>query len=210
MALLVAGIILGFGVPNLMEFQRNSAMSAAANDLVTALLVARTEAVKRQAPVTLCLTDNPTATTPTCAPGSVFDSATRGYVVWVDENNNFDADGARVLTDVTDGNRVIDAGELVLSQIAAPGATTRVHVTASCGHLTFAPTGFLLPPVPPCGTSLVRAVIFCDDRGQRVAAGSLASTRAVRMRATGRPEVLQELSVITPLIPPAANCPVIP
>ena len=55
MALLVAGILLGIGVPNVMEFQRNGAMTAAANDLVTAMLMARTEAVKRQAPVTLVL-----------------------------------------------------------------------------------------------------------------------------------------------------------
>ena len=33
--LLVAGILLGVGVPNVMEFQRNGAVTAAANDLVT-------------------------------------------------------------------------------------------------------------------------------------------------------------------------------
>src|SRR6185436_8814367 len=122
MTLLVAGILLGIGVPNVMEFTRNASMTAAANDLVTATILARTEAVKRQAPVTLCLSDNPTAATPTCSPGAVANSATRGIVVFVDENNNVDANGARILTDATDGNAVIDAGELVLSQHAAPGA----------------------------------------------------------------------------------------
>ena len=124
MTLLIAGILLGIGVPNVMEFQRNAAMTAATNDFITATLVARTEAVKRQAPVTLCLSDNPTDPTPTCAPGSVANSATRGFVVFVDENDNFDADGARVLTDGTDGNAVIDPGELVVSRTAAPGANT--------------------------------------------------------------------------------------
>jgi type IV fimbrial biogenesis protein FimT len=52
--LLVVGIVLGFGVPNFMEFQRNAAVTAAANDLVSAIYLARTEAVKRQVPVTLC------------------------------------------------------------------------------------------------------------------------------------------------------------
>src|SRR5262245_51299198 len=119
MTLLVAGILLGIGVPNVIEFSRNASMTAAANDYVTAALMARTEAVKRQAPVTLCLSDDPLAATPTCAPAAVFGSLTRGFVVFVDENNNFDADGARVLTDGTDGNAAIDAGELVLSQTAA-------------------------------------------------------------------------------------------
>jgi type IV fimbrial biogenesis protein FimT len=67
MTLLVAGILLGIGVPNVMEFQRNGAMSSAANDLVTGVLLARTEAVKRQVPVTLCLSADPDAVTPTCS-----------------------------------------------------------------------------------------------------------------------------------------------
>src|SRR6187551_3770506 len=99
MTLLVAGILLGIGVPNLLQFSRNASMTGAANDFVTAALQARTEAVKRQAPVTFCLSDDPLAATPTCAPGSVFGSLTRGWVVFVDENNNVDADGARILTD---------------------------------------------------------------------------------------------------------------
>ena len=212
MTLLVAGILLGIGVPNVMEFQRNAAMTGAANDLVTATLMARTEAVKRQAQVTLCLSDDPLAATPTCTPDPVFNSATRGYVVWVDENNNFDANGSRILTDGTDGNRVIDPGELVLSQTAAPGAATRVRVSANCGYITFGPTGFALPTVAPCSTTLTtRAVLFCDDRGQKVAAGALSTTRVVRTARTGRAQTLVEVAEISPLMAGfnanGANCP---
>jgi prepilin-type N-terminal cleavage/methylation domain-containing protein len=216
MTLLVAGIILGFGVPNVLEFSRNSAMTAAANNLVTATLMARTEAVKRQAPVTLCLSDNPTVATPTCAAGPVFDSATRGYVVFVDENNNFDGDGARALTDATDGNHVIDAGELVLSQTDAPGITTRVHISANCGYITFAPTGFALPLAAPCNPAIAqRSVLFCDDRGVRVAAGSMATARIVRTDRTGRAQALAEPGQFTALIMTGfnaggANCPIAP
>src|SRR4051812_11142647 len=102
--LLVAGILIGIGVPNVMEFQRNGAMTAAANQLLTGAIMARTEAVKRQSPVGMCLSANPTAAIPTCAPNAVADATTLGFVVWVDEDNNFDANGARVLTDATDGN----------------------------------------------------------------------------------------------------------
>lgn len=198
MTLLVAGILLSIGVPNVMEFTRNSAMTAAANDLITATLMARTEAVKRQAPVTLCLSDDPTAVTPTCAPGSVANSATRGFVVFVDENNNLDAEGARILTDATDGNAVIDAGELVLSQTAAPGASSAVRVSANCGYVSFAPTGFTRPVAGlPCQTT--RLVLFCDDRGRRVAAGSLSSARIVRTPAAGRADALTEVAQVNAL-----------
>jgi len=213
MTLLIAGILLGIGVPNVMEFQRNAAMTAATNDFITATLVARTEAVKRQAPVTLCLSDDPTAATPTCAPGSVANSTTRGFVVFVDENNNFDGDGARVVTDATDGNAVIDPGELVLSRTVAPGATTRVQISANCGYITFAPTGFTRQ-VAGLACPGTRLVLFCDDRGRRVAAGSLSSARVVRTPAAGRAQALSEVlevnalfTVLTAVQGIAAVCP---
>ncbi len=188
--LLVAGILIGIGVPNVMEFQRNGAMTAAANQFLTGLIMARTEAVKRQSPVGLCLSANPTAPMPTCSPNPVADSTTLGFVVWVDENNNVDANGARVLTDATDGNGIIDANELVLMREVPPGGTMRV--SANCGYVSYGQNGFtrglgggLCNPNP-------RAVLFCDDRGRRVAAGSLSSARAVRIDRPGRGLVLQE------------------
>jgi len=195
--LLVAGILLGIGVPNVMEFQRNGAMTAAANQFVTGVLVARTEAVKRQAPVTLCLSDNPTAVTPTCSPNGVADSATRGFVVFVDENNNLDANGARILTDATDRNGVVDANELVLMQSVAPGGTMRI--SANCGYVSYLPTGFTRQIAGLCNPA-VRAVLFCDDRGRRMAAGSLSSARAVRIDQTGRGQVLQDTADVDPVI----------
>ena len=48
MTLLVAGVVLGIGIPNFIEFQRNGAMTAAANELLTGTLLARSEALKAQ------------------------------------------------------------------------------------------------------------------------------------------------------------------
>ena len=197
MTLLVAGILLGIGVPNVMEFSRNASMTAAANDFVTDMLAARTEAVKRQAPVTLCLSDNPTDPNPACVAGTVSDSATRGFVVFVDENNNFDADGARIV-DATDGNGVIDAGELVLRQTAAPGASSNVRVSSSCGHFSFASTGYMRAiAAQPCITP--KLMLFCDDRGRRRAAGDLSSARIVRIPSAGRAQVLSEVAQVNTL-----------
>jgi hypothetical protein len=65
--------------------------------------------------------------------------------------------------------------------------------------------------VAPCSTTLTtRAVLFCDDRGQRVAAGSLSSARVVRTSRPGRAQVLAEVAQISPLMPGfntnGANC----
>jgi type IV fimbrial biogenesis protein FimT len=196
MTLLVAGILIGIGVPNVMEFQRNGMMTAAANDLVTAVLMARTEAVKRQAPVGLCLTDDALAATPTCASGAIGDS-TRGFVVWVDENNDFDADGARDLGDATDGNGAIDANELILARTVPPGGSMRL--SANCGYLSFRPTGFTRDVAGLC-TFSPRIFLYCDDRGRRQAAGDLSAARAIRVAAPGRSEMVQEVTDIANLV----------
>ena len=195
MTLLVAGILFGIGVPNVMEFQRNGVMTAAANDFVTAVLAARTEAVKRQVPVTLCLTDDPAEATPVCEPDAVADS-TRGFVVFVDENGNVDADGIPILTDGTDGNAVIDAGEAVLRRGTVQQGT--VQVSTNCGYVSFAPTGIPRQVAGECfpfaGAVPWAAFLFCDDRGQRIAAGGLSSARFVRVDRFGRGQAQSELA----------------
>jgi len=208
--LLVAGVLLGVGVPNVIAFQRNSAMTSAANDVVTAILMARTEAVKRQVPVTWCLSDDPLAANPTCLPNAVTDSVTRGFIVWVDENNN-PVNGIPTLTDPTDGNAVVDAGELVLARTATPGGTIRV--SANCGHAAFLPTGRTRQVGGLCFPQ-TRAVLYCDDRGRAVAPGALSSARVVRIDRPGRAQVLQEQAgvdtVITVVLPASGVNPTCP
>ena len=131
MTLLVAGILLGVGVPNVMEFQRNGAMTAAANDFVTGVLMARTEAVKRQAFVTICLSDNPTDAEPDLRNRTRVADSTRGFIVWVDENDNFDANGARILTDGSDGDAVVDVAASSCScRVRGPAARSKFQRTA--------------------------------------------------------------------------------
>ena len=207
MTLVVAGILLSVGVPNVMEFSRNGAMTAASNDLVTAILMARTEAVKRQAPVTWCLSTNPTVANPTCLPNPIVDAGIPpapnpavGFIVWVDENNNVDANGARLLADATDGNAVVDPGEQLLMQSAAPGGA--ILTSSNCGYVSYLPSGFTrdVPGLcPPLATGL-RMVLFCDDRGRQPAAGSLSSARVVRIDRPGRAQVMTETANVNAFI----------
>jgi prepilin-type N-terminal cleavage/methylation domain-containing protein len=194
--LLVAGILFGLGVPNFLEFQRNGAMSAAANEIITGLLAARAEAVKRQVFITWCLSANATAASPTCASGAVSNSPDRGFIVWVDENGNVDADGAPILADASDGNATTDATELaipgnLIRQSAAPGGT--MLVSANCGYVSFAPNGFPRTAPGLCAPAN-RLILLCDDRGNRAGAGGQISTaRVIRIDATGRGQVQQDL-----------------
>ena len=176
--LLVVGVLLGVGVPNLMEFQRNNVMISAANEMISGLYLARTEAVKRQAPVTLCGSADPLVVAPVCSFGG-----NGGYIVFVDENGN------GFLNDITDGNANVDPGEVVLLQVDAPGGT--INVFGDGGqYIAYASTGFALTRAPGQAQNATTALLYCDERGNRDAGGRSAA-RAVQIIPTGRAQVLR-------------------
>jgi len=124
--LAVLGILLSIAVPSYQNLVVNSRMAAQANDLISALSLARSEAVKRAANVTVCASSNGTACTGTWAQGWIVHDAA-GNVLRV-----FPAlSGASTLTGSAN----------VVSQIVfnAAGATT----LAAGATLT------LCPPSPP-------------------------------------------------------------
>lgn len=187
--LTIASILIGFGLPSFRDFQRDNAIAAASNSLVTAMLAGRTEAIKRQVPVTVCASPNPAAETPACSRDASGTSG--GYIVWVDENGNT-VNGAPVLTDVTDGNAVVDANETILLRVEAPAAA--IDVRADSGYLTFRPSGYATTARgaarPP-----VRWILFCDDRGNRASAGG-STARVIRIDPTGRSQVLRDVGLV--------------
>ncbi len=182
--LLVAGIVLGIGVPNFMEFQRNNAMIAAANDMISGLYLARTEAVKRQLPVTLCGSPDPLIAAPVCGLGG-----NGGFIVFVDENNN------GVIGDPTDGNAEVDAGEVVLLQRGDPGGT--INVSGNGGqYVAYGTNGFLVQTAPGQADSSTTAMLYCDERGNKNTGGQ-SSARVVNVAVTGRAQVMRDQADVT-------------
>lgn len=206
--LLVAGILFGIGVPNMMEFQRNGLVIAATNELITGVLAARTEAVKRQVPVTLCASADP-INAPAC---SITGAGTNGgFFVWVDENGNTDpASGAPIITDANDGNAVLDMNEPILRRTPPPGGT--INVWANSGYISYGPNGFRRTATGSA-TLPVSWILICDDRGNRNTSGTVSTARVVRIDATGRAQVQQSVAevaaalVIIRMSTPAAACP---
>jgi prepilin-type N-terminal cleavage/methylation domain-containing protein len=201
----VAGILLAFGVPSFIEFQRNNAIAAAANDLVSATLAARAEAVKLQVPVTLCASANPTAANPVCSPTGA--GANGGFFVWVDENGNVDANGVPIINDASDGDAVRNAGERILLARPAPGLP--INVFANTGVVSYGPNGFRRFNIPGLAAQPpVFNVLYCDDRGNRVTASG-STARIVRIDRAGRGQTLREVVEVTPAIGtiPGAVCP---
>jgi type IV fimbrial biogenesis protein FimT len=215
--LLVAGVLLGIGVPSFKAATRNSNMTAAANDLITGLLAARAEAVKRQVPVTLCASANPSAANPVCSQNGA--GTNGGFIVWVDwDPAHLDANQSPTLSG-NDGNAAVDANELVLIRSgpppsAAPNGTLNVWGattgTVSSGYVSFGANGFVRQAT---GVAVAPAtlVLYCDDRGRRASSGgnAFSSARLVRIDRTGRANVqsvVADIGTAVPLIPNAV-CP---
>lgn len=180
---LVMGIIVGLGVPNLLEFVRNNRMAAAANDLVSALHAARNTAVSERVPVTLCLSLNPLADAPSCDADAVEVATQGGYVVWT--NPSADA--------------VIDAGERIILQRADP---QQIALFGDSGYVHFGIDGFVAD-IAGAGDAATE-ILLCDPRGNTAVSGSLSAARGLRIPATGRPALLVEVDEIATL---TATCP---
>lgn len=172
--LMVAGIILGLGVPNFVDFMRNSRMISAANDLLAAMHVARGAAVSQRTPVTVCASANPNAALPACGAGP-----NSGWVVFVDANDT-DGDG------IPDGNGVIDAGEQVL--LAHDPLPNTLFLQANGNFVSYASSGFIRDVA---GVPSATQFRICDARGNLDIGGGNSAARAIIVSATGRPQILR-------------------
>ena len=164
---LVVGVILTIGVPNMTEFTANSRVTAAANDLHSAFLLSRTEAARARENVTLC----------SSAGGSDCDSGTfdDGWIVFVD----------------IDGDAAVDGDDSVLRVYASvPDA---IDITArdiggnAASSFTFASTG-----MGSGAAGELSAATICDGRGNRRAAGGWSSARVLIATPLGRSMILRD------------------
>lgn len=102
----VATILLTVAAPNFRDFLLNSRLTSQTNDFVLALAYAKSEAVKRNASVTVCSRNNNAS----CANSTTWDT---GWLVFVDNNADGTVNGADVVTQVRadlEGNNTLRAG----------------------------------------------------------------------------------------------------
>ncbi len=167
-ALGVLAIALGLSIPSFSALRANNRMTAAANDIVTSLHAARSEAIMRQVTVTLCPTpdgDGP------CADGG---SLGAGWTVFVDRNDDGQISDDDVILQRHPG---LDPG-LQAGLTTAPAG--------SPGYVAFAGSGAL-------GTTNLSQPLtdiqLCDQRGDIDTGGGIAAGRWIQLHRTGRPEL---------------------
>jgi len=209
--LLIAGVILGIGVPAFNQFIATNQMAAGVNDLTSALHLARTEAVKRRANVTICPSANPMADPPACDNGGSFAD---GWIVFVDCTvpppgapggggtcgpPNYVVDPFPIDTVLNAHGAVIDT--LVVSTFERAGG---VNVTP--GYVTYSATGFPRDIQALGGVRSITNFQLCDQRGNQDVGGGIAAGRWIRISPTGRPQIYREVAHIQAAQNPLNGC----
>ncbi|MDM4770839.1 GspH/FimT family pseudopilin [Solimonas sp. SE-A11] len=140
----IVSILAVIGVPSFRDMSASRAVRSHVDDLAGAIRLARTEALKRGVPVTLCRTGDANAASPSCAAGTDWSS---GWLMFVDRNPRGTVDANDTLIQVqqassnTDG--IIRTGTATITFIPAgiaPGADgnflIRPKVNASSSRYT--------------------------------------------------------------------------
>lgn len=162
----LTAILVAYGVPSFRTFNAGRAVTAHVAELSGTLRLARAEAIKRGAPVTVCQTADPNAAEPQCANGADWSS---GWLIFVDRGTQ----GA------------FDPGDvLVQAQNAVPNSGGIRRISGSA-FITFLPTGvaqaavdgrFCVRPPLPTGDAdfvrLTRTVVVNSTGSTRLADGT--------------------------------------
>ena len=165
--IVIAGVLLGIGVPNFNSFMKNNRMVSQANDLLADLTYARSEALKRSRNVHICKTSDPKITQPVCN-ATATDPWTSGWIIWSDNNNNGALDYVAVAPEVPDTLLRISEG---LSGVSNTLTTTELAIQ---NQIVFTKLGIL--------SNAGGTLNLCDDRGA-------GSGRILSITTAGRPAI---------------------
>jgi type IV fimbrial biogenesis protein FimT len=172
--LLVVGVVLTLGVPNLTEFTRNSRMTATANDLHSAMQLARSEAARAKSPVTICASANPMSPTASC--GGTWE---QGYIVFIDDDGNLQRAGDR---------------ETVIRAHGPAETGVMLRVANDARYFSYAATGMGRGHVGDQPS--LSQVVMCDKRGNIRAAGGSSAARLLVITPLGRAKVVRDKAII--------------
>ena len=169
---LVMGVVLTLGVPNLLQFSQNSRMTSSANDLHSAFHLARSESSRAKTNITVCASNNALAADSNC--GGTWED---GFIVFVD----------------TDGNISRTGAETVLRASGPVSDDITFAVANDATHFSYASTGLGRTIV---GNPSVTQIVMCDKRGTGTAAGGRSAARLFVATPLGRATIFRDTALV--------------
>ena len=172
--LLIVGVVLTLGIPNLSEFTRNSRITSTANDLHAAFLMARSEAARAKSNITICASSNSMANDATCQ--GTWD---QGFIVFVDD----------------DANLVRAVGtETVLRAHPEAAEGVTLTIAGDATYFMFAATG--MGRQDAGFNPSVSQVIICDERGIGESSKDFSFGRLFVATPLGRATVIRDHAMV--------------
>lgn len=171
--MLIVGVVLSFGVPNLTEFAQNSRLTSASNDLHSSFQLARSEAARSKTTITICASAN--STDPAAACGGTFND---GWIIFEDTN----------------GDLIRVAGEAILRSHPPVPAGVSITTNAGATYFSFAGTGLGRGDVG--GIPALSTAMICDSRGIDTAPGGRATARRLVATPIGRATIISDKQMI--------------
>ena len=96
----LAAVLLAVGMPSMRSFIQNGRITAVTNELVAALMVARSEAIRQNSTACVCPTTTAANATPVCAASSNWET---GWIAFSDFNGDCAINGNDVLLKAWNG-----------------------------------------------------------------------------------------------------------
>ncbi len=171
---LIVGVILAIGVPNMQAFTQNSRITSTANDIHAAFHLARSESSRAKTNITVCASNNSMTAAANC--GGTWD---QGFIVFVDENGDIDRSGAT---------------ETVLRAHPAIAEGVSLAVAADATYFSYSSTGLGRPNVG--GNPAVSQIVICDARGNVTAAGGRSAARLFVATPLGRATIFRDVPLV--------------
>jgi len=185
----VGGILLALAVPAMTSFVQRSKMTTHTNKLVSALQVARNEAIKQSGFACVCSTTDASAAVPICDAGDNWES---GWIAFYDTTG--DCTFAPAAPDLD-----------VLLKVAENDGFEKFTVrndNSSINDFDFVRFNSRGSPQSANGAIQQGMFTFCDERGYELDGAGDTVMRAVLLSAAGSVRTTKDATLILP-----ANCP---
>ncbi len=172
--LLIVGVVLSFGIPNMSAYTKNSRMTSTANDLHASFQLARSEASRAKTNITICASANSMAADANC--GGTWD---QGYIVFVDDDGDLLRAGAT---------------ETILRAHPAIATGVTLAIANDATYFSFASTGLGRGNIG--GNIALTQVVMCDERGNVTGAGGNSAARLFVSTPLGRAVIIRDKELI--------------
>jgi type IV fimbrial biogenesis protein FimT len=193
--LFIVAISLSIGGPQFSQFIANNRMAASINEMNVSLHIGRTEAIKRNAFVSVCPSPNWDAITPTCNPNASF---SEGWIVFIDAEN----DGTPNLT--IDGNDTILQSHGPMNEDIDLMAGDNAGLIGGDKFIIFQPSGYPLTELN--GSPATFHLQMCDHRGDADTGAGISAGRWINIAPTGRPQMHRAMDAVESGNNPLGGC----